>query len=169
LLTLYQLLRTAMVEAIETRPGLDPDRASFTTALLTAHDQLITAQGIDPHPATASAVDRLGMIGHAVLATLLPARRLRYSNRNVKCTTSRYHARDDGRPALSTDIIAIDIAVRTPPLQPIPVWLLAEQTGLRRLLGRVRFSGLEGSIRGGEPGREAGVRDRWDERRSGLH
>jgi hypothetical protein len=50
-----------------------------------------------------------------------------------------------------------------------PGWLLAEQTGLRRLLGRVRFSGLEGSIRGGEPGREAGVRDRWDERRSGLH
>jgi hypothetical protein len=50
LLTLYQLLRTAMVEAIETRPGLDPDRASFTTALQTAHDQLITAQGIDPTP-----------------------------------------------------------------------------------------------------------------------
>jgi hypothetical protein len=114
LLTLYQLLRTAMVEAIETRPGLDPDRASFTTALLTARDQLITAQGIDPHPATASAVDRLGMIGHAVLASLLPARRLRYSNCNVKCTTSRYHARDDGRPALSTDIIAIDIAPYVP-------------------------------------------------------
>ncbi len=118
MLTLYQLLRTAMVEAIETRPGLDPDRASFTTALHTARDQLVTAQGIDPDPTTA--VDRLGAIGHAVLATLLPARRLRYSNRNVKCTTSRYHARDDGRPTLSSDIIAIDIAVHTPPPHPTP-------------------------------------------------
>ncbi|HEX8761520.1 MAG TPA: IS4 family transposase [Pseudonocardiaceae bacterium] len=48
LLTLYQLLRTAMVEAVESCPGLDPDRASFTTALHAARDQLITAQGIDP-------------------------------------------------------------------------------------------------------------------------
>jgi hypothetical protein len=55
-----------------------------------------------------------------VLTTLLPARRLRYSNRNVKCTTSRYHARDDGRPALSTNIVAIDITVHTPPLHPTP-------------------------------------------------
>jgi hypothetical protein len=55
-----------------------------------------------------------------VLATLLPARRLRYSNRNVKCTTSRYHARDDGRPTHSTDIIAIDIALHIPPLHPTP-------------------------------------------------
>ena len=118
LLTLYQLLRTAMVDAIETRPGLDPDRASFTTALQTARDQLITAPGIDPDPTTDA--DRLGAIGQAVLATLLPARRLRYSNRNVKCPTSRYHARDDGRPALSTNIIAIDIAVHTPPRHPAP-------------------------------------------------
>jgi hypothetical protein len=29
LLTLYQLLRIAMIEAIETRPGLDPDRAKL--------------------------------------------------------------------------------------------------------------------------------------------
>jgi hypothetical protein len=118
LLTLYQLLRTAMIEAVETRPGLDPDRASFTTALQAARDQLVTAQGIDPDPATTA--DRLGAIGDAVLATLLPTRRLRYSNRNVKCPTSRYHARDDGRPPRSTGIIAIDIAVHTPPLHPTP-------------------------------------------------
>jgi len=38
LLTLYQALRRAIVTAIETRPGTDPDpdRASFTTALTTA-------------------------------------------------------------------------------------------------------------------------------------
>jgi Transposase DDE domain len=88
LLTLYQLVRTAMVEAVETRPGLGPDRASFTTALQTARDQLLTAPGIDPDPTTDA--DRLGAIGQAVLTTLLPARRPRYSNRNVKCTTSRY-------------------------------------------------------------------------------
>jgi Insertion element 4 transposase N-terminal/Transposase DDE domain len=117
LLTLYQLLRTAMVEAIETHPGLDPDRTSFTTALHAARDQLVTAQGIDP--TAAAGVDRLGMIGRAVLATLLPARRLRYSNRNVKCTTSRYHARDDGRPAHSTSITTIDIAVHTPQTMPL--------------------------------------------------
>lgn len=55
-----------------------------------------------------------------MLATLLPARRLRYSNRNVTCTTSRYHARDDGRPTLSTGIVAINIAMHTPPLHPTP-------------------------------------------------
>jgi hypothetical protein len=116
LLTLYQLIRTAMLDAIETCPGLDPDRASFTTALEVARDQLLTAPGIDLAPTTDA--DRLGAIGQAVLSTLLPARRLRYSNRNVKCTTSRYHARDDGRPAHSTNIIAIDIAVHTPPQHP---------------------------------------------------
>jgi hypothetical protein len=63
LLTLYQLLRTAMVEAVETRPGLDPDRASFTTALQAARDQLITAQGIDPDPTAAGGADQLGVIG----------------------------------------------------------------------------------------------------------
>ena len=44
LLTLYQLLRMAMVTAIETRPGTDPDRASFTTALEAAKDQLTAAR-----------------------------------------------------------------------------------------------------------------------------
>jgi hypothetical protein len=38
LLTVYQLLRTAMVDAVETHPGTDPDRASFTTALQAARD-----------------------------------------------------------------------------------------------------------------------------------
>jgi hypothetical protein len=36
LFTLYQLLRMAMVTAVESCPGTDPDRASFTTALETA-------------------------------------------------------------------------------------------------------------------------------------
>ena len=84
-----------MVTAVETRPGTDPDRASFTTALEAARDQLTAARGICP----AGPADLTGAIGRAVLATLLPARRLRYSARKVKCATSRYLNRDDGRPA----------------------------------------------------------------------
>jgi hypothetical protein len=118
MLTLYQLLRRAMVTAIETRPGLDPDRASFTTALQTARDQVITAAGI--HPDTRDGrVDLLGTIGRAVLATLLPPRRPRYSSRGVKCPTSRYHDRGDRggdtRPTRTTTITAIDITVLAPP------------------------------------------------------
>ena len=122
LLTLYQLLRMAMVDAVETRPGTNPDRASFTTALQAARDQLITAAGICPGPPSHQhdqhdqPVDRLGVIGQAVLGTLLPARRARYSARKVKCATSRYLNRDDGRPAASTAVTAIDIRVHTPPL-----------------------------------------------------
>jgi hypothetical protein len=112
LLTLYQLLRMAMVTAVETRPGTDPDRASFTTAMETARDQLTSAQGICPD----GPADLPGAIGRAVLATLLPARRPRYSARKVKCATSRYLNRDDGRPSASTTVTAIDIAIRTPPL-----------------------------------------------------
>jgi Insertion element 4 transposase N-terminal/Transposase DDE domain len=118
LLTLYQLLRMAMVDAVHTRPGTNPDRASFTTALQAARDQLVTAAGVCPDPT--EPVDLLGVIGRAVLATLLPARRARYSARKVKCATSRYLNRDDGRPAASTAVTAIDVLVHTPPLDPTP-------------------------------------------------
>jgi hypothetical protein len=94
LLTLYQLLRTAMVTAVETRPGTNPDRASFTTALETARQELTAARGICPD----GPADLPGVIGRAVLSTLLPDRRPRYSARKVKCATSRYLARPDGRP-----------------------------------------------------------------------
>lgn len=107
LLTLYQLLRTAIIDAVETRPGLDPDRASFTTALQSARDQVHFVLPADD--------GLVGVIGRAVLATLLPPRRARYSNRNVKCPSSRYHARNDGRPQHSTAITSIDIAVHAPP------------------------------------------------------
>jgi transposase IS4-like protein/DDE family transposase len=116
LLTLYQLLRTAMVTAVETRPGTDPDRASFTTALQAARDQLIAAHGIHPD----NPVDPLGTIGRAVLATLLPTRRPRYSARKVKCATSRYLNRHDDRPSRPTTITAITITLHTPPIDPTP-------------------------------------------------
>jgi hypothetical protein len=113
LLTLYQLLRMAMTTAVETRPGTNPDRASFTSALQSARDQVTAAAGVYPDPDHPT--DLLGVIGRAVLATLLPARRARYSARKVKCTTSRYLHRDDGRPAASTAITWIDIHMHTPP------------------------------------------------------
>src|SRR5512144_2521229 len=113
LLTVYQLLHMAMVTAVKSVPGTDPDRASFTTALEAARDQLTAAQGV---VCPDGQVDLLGVIGRVVLNTLLPARRLRYSARTVKCGTSRHHYRNDGRPAAVTTIAAIDIAVHTPPL-----------------------------------------------------
>ncbi|MDD4867133.1 MAG: transposase, partial [Mycobacterium sp.] len=78
LLALYQALRIAMLEAIESVPGTDPDRASFTTALETAQDQLVTAANIIPDD-----VDLIGDIGRAVLNDLLPPRRPRTSVRKV--------------------------------------------------------------------------------------
>jgi hypothetical protein len=115
LLTACQLLRMAMTDAIESRPGTDPDRACFTSALEAARDQVIAAQGIigtgDP-PNT-------GRIGRAVLNSLLPPRRRRYSARKVKCATSRYLNRDDGRPHQVTTIDHVGITVfALPPDRP---------------------------------------------------
>jgi Insertion element 4 transposase N-terminal/Transposase DDE domain len=121
LLTLYQLLRRAMVDAVETRPGTDPDRACFTTALETARTQLTSAHGICG-PTSEPGEIEIGEIGQAVLATLQPARRPRYSARTVKCPTSRYAYRDpdEPRPVLPTAITAIDITIHTPPLTAPP-------------------------------------------------
>jgi hypothetical protein len=117
LLTLYQLLRMAMTDATQSAPGTDPDRASFTTALQAATDQLIKAHGIIPGPP-----GQPGVIARTVLAGLLPARRPRYSARKVK-NASRYpsHHSDDPRPALPTAITAVTITITTPPPgQPPP-------------------------------------------------
>jgi hypothetical protein len=110
LLTLYQLLRMAMTDAAQSLPGTDPDRASFTTALQAATDQLIQARGVIPaDPALP------GAIGRAVLAGLLPARRPRCSARKVKAAASRYPARSgEPRPALPAVITAIAITIRVP-------------------------------------------------------
>ena len=89
LLTAYQALRRAMVTAVESRPGTDPDRASFTTALHTARDLLVHADGIADDTA-----DPVGGIGRAVLDDLHPPRRARTSVRKVKSPLSRYNKKD---------------------------------------------------------------------------
>ncbi|MFG3702948.1 IS4 family transposase, partial [Micromonospora sp. NPDC047620] len=86
LLITYQLLRTAMVDATDSRPGLDPDRASFTTALNAARDQVVHAAGV----ITDTIIDLVGVIGAQVLAHLLPERRLRIKARMIKRSNSKY-------------------------------------------------------------------------------
>lgn len=89
LLCVYQLLRTAMVDATDSQPGLDPDRASFTTALNTARDQIVHAAGV----ITDTVIDLVGVIGTHVLAHLLPDRRIRVKSRMIKRSNSKYQAR----------------------------------------------------------------------------
>jgi hypothetical protein len=109
LLALYQALRRAMVTAIETIPGTDPDRAGFTTAVQTAIQTLIQADGVvTSHPSPA------GRIGRAVLDALLPPRRPRVSARKVKSPLSRWNNTDPHRPARSTPITSLAIAVSDP-------------------------------------------------------
>lgn len=68
LLAAYQVLRTAMSDAVLHRPGIDPDRAAFTIALNTARDQIIRAVGIIPH-AQIDLVGRGGRKGRTHTAT----------------------------------------------------------------------------------------------------
>lgn len=89
LLIAYQLLRTAMLDATDSQPGLDPDRASFTTALTTARDQIVHAAGVIAD----TAIDLVGVIGNHVLANLLPERRIRTRTRMIKRSNSKYQAR----------------------------------------------------------------------------
>ncbi|MFE7355367.1 IS4 family transposase [Streptomyces sp. NPDC057543] len=122
LLTLYQAIRHTMVTAVETCPGIDPDRASFTIALEAARDTVVTAAGVLV-PAAKDQVDLVGRIGRAVLAGLLPARRARFSARIVKAGTSRYHSwnrrPDDYRPLTSTNITTVEVTVHEPPPKPV--------------------------------------------------
>jgi hypothetical protein len=108
LLVVYQALRRAMVTAVESRPGADPDRASFTTALETAKDLLINAAH------TTDDTDLVGHIGQAVLSDLLPPRRPRTSVRKVKSPISRYNKKDPHRPEPSTPITSLTATITEP-------------------------------------------------------
>ncbi len=114
ILTLYQVLRTVMCEAAETRPGTDPDRMSFALALETARTHTTLAD-LGDGPPTGS-----GAIGRAVLAHPNPARRPRYSARKLKSPGNRYTYKDPTRPATSTRITTIDINIQAPTTHATP-------------------------------------------------
>jgi hypothetical protein len=105
LLVVYQLLRTAMADATGTRPGTEPDRASFTIAWQAARDQLIHAAGVIAD----TSIDLAGTIGRHVLANLLPTRRLRVCPRIVKRAISKYQARGTVNRTSYTATVSIDI------------------------------------------------------------
>jgi hypothetical protein len=109
LLTVYQALRRAMVTAVESRPGTDPDRASFATALHTARDLITQAANIIDDE-----VDPIGAIGRAVLDDLHPPRRARTSVRKVKSPLSRYNKKDPYRPERSTPIAELTLTIGDP-------------------------------------------------------
>ncbi|WP_250405544.1 IS4 family transposase [Streptomyces cellostaticus] len=118
-LTVYQLLRTAMVDAVESQPGTDPDRASFTIALETAREQVVLARAVTG--ARDSGV-LVGAIGRAVLAELLPSRRPRTSPRIVKAGRSRYPSRPaESRPRQSRSITGLHVRLRAAPVSPPPL------------------------------------------------
>ncbi|MFE9174304.1 IS4 family transposase [Streptomyces kebangsaanensis] len=111
LLTLYQALRTVMVDAAESVPGTDPDRCGFTIAFQAARDQVVQAAGVGTANYAAD-----GSIGQKLLADLLPARRRRVSTRKVKSPMSRYSERhDDGRPDVTLAVTSLDISIHEPP------------------------------------------------------
>ena len=110
LLTVYQLLRHAIVTAVEHPGGIDPDRASFTIALTTAQNLLANASNI-----LDDTTDLPGQIGKAVLAEPAPPRRLRVSARKVKSALSRYNKADPHRPARSTKIANLHTAITPAP------------------------------------------------------
>lgn len=107
LLVTYQVLRTVMADATDTRPGIDPDRAGFTIALHAARDQIVQAAGV----VADAVIDLVGAIGRLVLANLLPDRRVRTSPRVVKRAISKYNARGivdrtSYKATISIDILA---------------------------------------------------------------
>ena len=113
LLVTYQALRTAMTDATDSRPGTDPDRASFTTALNTARNQLIQAAAVIAD----TIIDLVGAIGRAVLAHLLPDRRIRVKTRMIKRSNSKYQARGPNIDRHSYKA-TIGINIITNPCQP---------------------------------------------------
>lgn len=107
LLVAYQVLRLAMADATGTRPGIDPDRASFSIALHTARDLVIQAAGVIAD----TVIDLVGTIGRQVLADLMPDRRIRTRPRVVKRAISKYNAkgtidRTSYKATISIDILA---------------------------------------------------------------
>ncbi|MBM7861122.1 hypothetical protein JOD27_004946, partial [Lentzea nigeriaca] len=109
LLVTYQLLRTTMADATDSRAAVPADRASFTVALQTARDQLVLAASVIAD----TVITLVGTIGIHVLANLMPDRRLRTRPRVVKRAISKYNAK--GTVDRTTYNATISIDVLAPP------------------------------------------------------
>ena len=110
LLTVYQALRRAMVTAVESQPGTDPDRASFATALHTARDLLTQADGI----LDADTIDPVGQIGRAVLDALHPptARTSAFAGQITTLAPTTRKTRTG--PKHSTPITSLEVTINEP-------------------------------------------------------
>jgi hypothetical protein len=113
LLAVYQALRTAVTDAVQSVPGTDPDRASYQVAVETAQNLLTTAQNI-----TDPAGDLTGDIGRAVLSGLHGPRRPRVCARKVKSPLSRRNKHPDGKPRATCRITGITAHVDASYHQP---------------------------------------------------
>jgi hypothetical protein len=102
LLALYQALRIAITDAIETMPGTDPDRASYQIAAETAQTLVTGARNITGEPG-----DLAGDIGRAVLASLHRPRRPRVCPRRVKSPLSRWNKHPPGKPQANLKITSV--------------------------------------------------------------
>jgi transposase IS4-like protein/DDE family transposase len=106
LLALYQALRIAITDAIETMPGTDPDRASYQIAAETAQTLVTSARNI-----TSETGDLAGDIGRAVLASLNGPRRPRVCPRRVKSPLSRWNKHPPGKPQTNMKITSVTTAI----------------------------------------------------------
>jgi hypothetical protein len=103
LLAVYQALRTAVTDAVQSVPGLDPDRASWTAAVETARELTAAAWNVTDPDGT----DLPGDIGRAVLASLHGPRRPRVCARKVKAPFGRWIAHPAGKPRTIKKITSI--------------------------------------------------------------
>ena len=106
LLALYQALRTAITDAIQTIPGTDPDRASYQVAVQTAQDIVTQARNILP-----GTPDLAGGIGRAVLASRHGPRRPRVCARKVKSPLSRWKEHPPGKPRTCQQVTSLTTAI----------------------------------------------------------
>jgi hypothetical protein len=108
LLALYQALRIAITDAVETVPGTDPDRASYQIAVETAQNMVIQARNV-----ITGADDLAGAIGRAILANLHGPRRPRVCARRVKSPLSRWNKHPPGKPRTSQRITKITAEIHS--------------------------------------------------------
>jgi len=106
LLALYQALRIAITDAVQTAPGTDPDRASYQIAVETAQLLVTGARNV-----ITGTPDLAGGIGRAVLASLHGPRRPRVCARKVKSPLGRWASHPPGKPRTCLRVTRLTTAI----------------------------------------------------------